>query len=67
MVDENKKKCHDCPENCPRHSDTCHVFCKIYKGWKARMPEKRSSLADDYCMKKSMRGKEIWRKNHEYR
>lgn len=67
MVDENLKKCPDCPETCPRRADTCHVFCKIYKGWSGRQAKARNVVADDYCVSQYLQDKEKWRKNHANR
>ena len=67
MADVDTKKCPDCPENCPRYSDTCHVFCKTYKEWSGRQARARDKIADDYCVKKSVKAHERWRKNHANR
>ncbi len=50
-----KMPCPDCPEDCKRLCDTCKVFCRIYKNWKAEhgAPRPKYTTTDAYCNEKN--------------
>lgn len=51
--------CPACPPDCPRLCETCKVFCKVWKEWKAdhAEPRPRFTTADAYCNEKNKKAK----------
>lgn len=51
-MEDNRREmpCPQCPADCPRLSDTCKPFCKIYKEWhrEHKPPEPRVTVAEKY-------------------
>lgn len=65
-MEEKKMPCPACPEDCRHHSDTCHVVCKTWKGWREeqKKPKPRMTLAEAYTMNVLKKKREQRRKQY---
>lgn len=51
----NTMPCPMCPADCPRLSETCKVFCRVWKDWIAEHgePKPKFTTTDAYCNEKN--------------
>lgn len=54
MEEQKIMPCPACPEDCPRHCETCKVFCRIYKDWQKEhpTPQPKVTVNDEYAQQK---------------